>query len=220
MRSLYTRRKGNGLLYVPAATQALPDQSVVSAEPSRPVLLRERFSTIRDWRTKALVFGLLDTCGPPTVLTRIRAVVVNAINRMSARWSRPHIGKEGLKGFPPFRRHGNTSAAVSLVIASIKVGASCLHFLPRAVLAGERSCLTMRSTTITSGLISEASARSDTTRPQVALTHARVASAITPTVPPLVAIAPVVRKAQYSEPCISFVNQIHVAILQRPGWMK
>jgi len=79
------------------------------------------------------VIGLLLSSGPTTVFWRVRAIVVDAIKRVSASWARPHVGQERLKTVAPTRDHNYSTATVALVSLSGWSMASTLCCVPRFI---------------------------------------------------------------------------------------
>lgn len=71
---------------------------------------------------------------PLAVLFAVRAVVVNAVNRMQGRWTRPHIGIKVCKAFYPAFANRNATTAIATVRPYLRVVATVFHLIPNAVL--------------------------------------------------------------------------------------
>lgn len=78
---------------------------------------------------------LFNAGGPAAVFLAVAQCVVNAVNAVLCRWTRPHVVIEGLKGLP-FSAHGNASAAVVLVHLFVRVFASSKNSAPDFIFCG------------------------------------------------------------------------------------
>lgn len=84
--------------------------------------------------TLPAVASLFTSSGPSTVLWRVRAIVVNPIDRMLGRRPRPHIGKERLEAVDPAITHRDAARAVLLEVRRRRIEAAIFQALPRVVL--------------------------------------------------------------------------------------
>lgn len=75
------------------------------------------------------ILGLLFSRRPTTVFWRVSKIVVDALQRITHRFTLAHVGQEVLEIQPPFT-HGDSSASVSGVVGGSRIGASRLHRLP------------------------------------------------------------------------------------------
>ena len=70
---------------------------------------------------------------PSAVSGRVRAVVVDAVNRVTSRtW--PHVSKKGRKVIGPFRAHGYSASTVARIARVVGIRAAFLGATPRGVL--------------------------------------------------------------------------------------
>ncbi len=80
-----------------------------------------------------MIERLLFRCGPTTVGGLVGAVVINAVNLMFGRGSRPHICNEILKRLPPSGTDGNASPPVTVPLLEVRIGATLLHLEPEGI---------------------------------------------------------------------------------------
>lgn len=81
----------------------------------------------------SMVLLLLQTRCPPTVISGVRAIDINAINRMLRCRTRPHIGIELLKRFP-LGANDNPTAAIVLEVARVGIPTTPSHPFPDSIL--------------------------------------------------------------------------------------
>ncbi len=79
------------------------------------------------------VVPLLKRCCPSNVRRLVMAVVVDAINRMRQRWTRPDVSQEYLERVVPCVDHGDASSAVVLELLRPRIAAPLLDIGPRGV---------------------------------------------------------------------------------------
>lgn len=84
------------------------------------------------------VVGLLKASRPSTVRRAVRAVIVDALKRMSWRWPWSHVTPERCEVVEPLGAHGNPSAAVMRVVWIIGVGAAVFGRGPGPILGRVR----------------------------------------------------------------------------------
>lgn len=108
------KRSRQGGLNAPATLQAKADHARSGSDVLRPFARGSGSSVERDGGVGARVLALFASCGPAAIVRRVRAVVVDALNRVLVGWSWPHIGQKSLKAIEPSSAHGDASAAVVL----------------------------------------------------------------------------------------------------------
>ena len=84
----------------------------------------------------ALIPCLIEGASPSTVIREISKRGVNAINRISAYWLKPHIGKEQLKVMPP-STNCYPDAAIPGKMRDSWVLTPRQHILPRSIFGGD-----------------------------------------------------------------------------------
>ena len=92
----------------------------------------------------APILALLAHRTPPAIARRIRAVVVNSIQRV-ALWRFPHVAEKGLKRLTPLIADQNTAASVIGVSGVVWVVAASLHSTPDMVLSSLGHPVRMRA---------------------------------------------------------------------------
>ena len=86
-------------------------------------------------RTPAtLVPSLLKSCGPATVVRRIRSIVVDAVDAVLRRRTQAYISEKSLKGFSPAFTDSNASASVVRVVRISGIQTPLFHAAPGLVL--------------------------------------------------------------------------------------
>jgi hypothetical protein len=112
--------------------------------------------------TGAPILYLLLVCRPAAVLRGVMAVVVAAINGVSARWTWPDVGEEGFKGVTPTAAYRNAPTAIQRITNRLWVFAALDHAAPDFVFGGFGSAV--RSIHLAGEFTSQAATR---TRPVV-----------------------------------------------------
>jgi hypothetical protein len=79
----------------------------------------------------ASVTSLLGACRPPTVIRRVRAVIVDSVNRVVGTRSRSHVGIEDCEVFLPLVAHRDSASAVVRVTVMSRVATAGFRFSPR-----------------------------------------------------------------------------------------
>jgi hypothetical protein len=98
-------------------------------------------SSVRD----ASVSGLLLWGGPTTIIRRVRAIVVDAIERMFCRRSRAEIAFECGEGVAPSLADGNATSSIPRIVRFRRVVTTTQHLMPHPV--DPRVALSVRPTT-------------------------------------------------------------------------
>lgn len=83
--------------------------------------------------TWAPIVGLLNCRGPSAIPGRVWPVIVDTVDAVTRRWTRPHVGVEPLEGFP-LGTDGNPATAVVLITTVTWVSASRPHGHPDLIL--------------------------------------------------------------------------------------
>jgi len=131
-----------------------------------PIRQKLRFPFIGDLFSVPAIARLFLLSGPTHISGHVAPFYVDAVQRMRARWSRTHIGKEGLKGFTPGRVNDNTASAIVgetryVVVFTTSDNASpCTIFFRRFVTAS----MAMRSMRLLAGLCCSLFLQTSTTR--------------------------------------------------------
>jgi hypothetical protein len=95
----------------------------------RQLLPRHAFEVIR-----LCVASLFLRCRPATICGTVRAVVVNAVNRVVWRRAAPHVGDEGFVRMSPAVTDDNTARPVVLESNVLRIAASGFHPFPDFIL--------------------------------------------------------------------------------------
>jgi len=110
-----------------------------------PLRQDESFAPERQPPIVPLVPVLLDGCGPAAILLGVTAGVVDAVERVSSRGARPHVGEEGLEAVAPLLGHGDPAPAVVREPGIIWVSAPANNGAPRFVFAGSGHAMVGRA---------------------------------------------------------------------------
>ncbi len=71
----------------------------------------------------------------PSAITRfIIAIVVNSIDRMQLRWTRPHVGVEVLKTAAPSVAHGNAASPIGVKFGIVRIVTAKFQLCPSLIL--------------------------------------------------------------------------------------
>lgn len=131
-----------GLACRPSARQSAIDLIPRQASSDSPLWDRQRLALPRQDASRSSTSTTSDLFvwrGPSTVLRRIRAIVVDTINRVTCRRFRSHIREEVSEGRTPPFTDDNTSAAISVKSLVAWVFATLDHVHPRVVFRCVRS---------------------------------------------------------------------------------
>lgn len=128
----------------------------------------------------ASVVRLLEFGCPAAVLWGIRAVVVNALNRVFVRWAPSHVGDEIIKRLPSVA-HGYAASTVVLVSLVVWFPTSLAHNLPDAILRAlaVAVCAVSLSRASACSLAIKASTTGGVAVPKVLADHLRLCPALT-----------------------------------------
>lgn len=88
------------------------NQGGVKTRVSAPLRQRLRASIAFDLTARTSIVGLLACGRPPAILRRVGAVVVNALNAVFDRWTRPHVAHELIEVVSPLVADGNSACAI------------------------------------------------------------------------------------------------------------
>lgn len=102
----------------------------------RPLTESKGFPVVRQEASRAPIPSLLLSCCPATVLRRVGAIIVHAVEGVTRRGPWSHVIIEILKRFAPPVTYGDASASVPRVIGGSRFVASVQHMYPRFVLRG------------------------------------------------------------------------------------
>ena len=103
------------------------------AKLTRPVRERLRDASIGSTKVIAFVVALLGACRPLTVIGRIRAVVINALNGVFRRGAQAHICIEVLEGIQPTFAHDDTASAIVRPFEALGISTSLFDVTPSIV---------------------------------------------------------------------------------------
>lgn len=124
----------HGHLWGQAAGQAVSDRPGREAEPFRGLTDGHRFAVHGEHPVRSEVALLCSRRSPATVARFVRALIVDAVQRMSLR-TPTHVSKKRREVISPSITHRNSATAISLVIRGSRVVAPSLHCSPSRVLA-------------------------------------------------------------------------------------
>lgn len=126
---------------------------------------------------------LLGTCCPTTIVGRIAAIVINAMQRLSL-GARSHVRQKVLKAQPSVA-HRDAAVTVVTVPRRIRVPASLQHSVPRRVCwrSATARVVAVRRASLRSQFVLEAAAAASLPAAQAARHNDTFTSALTPTGP-------------------------------------
>lgn len=169
-------------------------------------MFTQRFQAIgMGWtrRSFAPIVGLRFGCRPLAIVRRVGSIVVDAIQGVCRRWFAAHVGKKGIERSQPPCADRDASAAVSLEVWILWIGAALLHACPRFIFWRVPRAVSESCTAASTPFFGEAAAGC---RMAVAH-HQRLASAITAGMP-IAARADLMRKRNDGEPALTFASHI------------
>lgn len=120
---------GQGFFERHSVAQSLFERSDANAVLAGPVRDAERPTFVSDQPVRALVAGLLRNAGPPAVVWRVWAVVVNAIKREILAPQIAVVRDEVSTPLPPFA-DGDSTGTIVLELSSLGVEAALHHPVP------------------------------------------------------------------------------------------
>ncbi len=135
LRASQNERKGERLFYAPSPMQPLANGGRGYTDFSRPLAQCLRTPAKRDGVVVAPVVGLFGRGCPATVLGRVRAVIVDALDSVFSVRSWSHVRVKGGKILPPFT-DCYPSTAVNPVMGRFGAEAAAPHQLPDGILGG------------------------------------------------------------------------------------
>lgn len=138
-----SRRSGQGFVNCPTLRQSRNDRSTRDTCAPGPILDAHGLAIHGEKARFARVQNLLSARSPSAVVRRIRAVVVDAVDRMVLRWPRTHVGKKVSERVAPTFADENASASVVGIGDVVPVVAASVHGHPRQMF--RRVCQTVRS---------------------------------------------------------------------------
>lgn len=92
----------------------------------------------------ASIARLLDGCRPSTILRRVVAIGIDAVQAV-IRWARSHIAQECGERFQPRVTHSDPASAVAREAVVVRIVATCLRVSPRAIFLALRSAMRTRA---------------------------------------------------------------------------
>src|SRR5262252_88881 len=84
-----------------------------------------------------LVTSLFGAIRPAAILRCVRAIVIDAVNRVALRWPWPHVSQEIRKRLAPTVTDCDAATAISVEAIMVRIGATLDHVHPRAIFRRE-----------------------------------------------------------------------------------
>ena len=126
-------RNSKSILSGPSSPKAHDDRALTQAQLARPLADGQSPSFEFKNSIATIVVSLLHPCGPYTVLWRIRAIGIIALDCVVNRWSRPQVRKKILETFFPAFTDSDSSATIPLVALIFDIQATLLHVTPSVI---------------------------------------------------------------------------------------
>jgi hypothetical protein len=82
---------------------------------------------------KPAILPLLGVGCPPAIVGTVARFVIDAIERIGWRWSKPHVGEERHEIMPPAVAHADATAAVASKTGMLRAVAPPVHLIPSDV---------------------------------------------------------------------------------------
>lgn len=120
-------------LECPAALQALIEREPGNAGASRPRAQAHCLSVVRDRFRERAILALLKATRPSAVVGCVRAVAIDAVNRVFRGWAPAHVGQEVLERLAPAVTNRDASSAVAVVVLGVWIKATFAKVTPRAI---------------------------------------------------------------------------------------
>lgn len=120
-------------MYRPSATQSITDHVFWEPKMHRPLGDRHGATVPFDDAIRPAIVRLLNACCPAHVTRFVIAVIVDALDRMSSCWFRPHIVREGDKRFSPLIADGDSARSVSGETVGCRQMAAIIHAAPNSI---------------------------------------------------------------------------------------
>lgn len=128
-----------GLFHWPSSVEPTAKSREGLIQLDCPVLQKHRATVPCDGPTTPSITVLLLARGPSAVFRLIIPVVINAIKRMPARRTRPHVAQKVLETIKPPVAHRDTSPAVARKGLRGRTYTAMFHLRPRLVFRGTAS---------------------------------------------------------------------------------
>lgn len=160
-------------------------------------------------KVAATICALVLGHAPNAVFWTVRAIVVNALNRVPGRWTLAHVIDEVFKGQPTLA-HGNASRAVVLEVLGSRICAAVDHAGPNLMFARARRAMCAQSLRIAPAqlLPTDAAAGQATTVQKVCSSNLLGLSAVTHADPSRATARCVLASMQNGESAKNLARQI------------
>lgn len=109
---------------------ALTHRGVPETDMPSQILQRSADAMMRQQDCASLIDALRLRCRPSAIGRLVMAVVFDAVDRVSRRGARPHVGVELFEGVEPLRTDGNASASIASIATICECRAACNHVRP------------------------------------------------------------------------------------------
>lgn len=177
-----------------ASVQSRPQRAVWHSDYSRQLGNGDVLSVPMHPHIPARVRGLFGARSPSAVVRFVIAIVVDAINRVMDRRTRPHISEEQSKIAPSFT-DGNSSTSPFRILGMSLVQATLTHGQPRRVLnASIADGMSMRALSVSDPSSAHATARACSTSFDIVRLRGDGSATIAAKLPMALANAPHSRK--------------------------
>jgi hypothetical protein len=181
----------------------------MNAKFLRPIGQCQGSALVGQAEVSSLVAVLGYCRGPSAIRRRVRAVIVDAIKGVVARWARPHVGVEPLKRLP-LGTHGDAPSAIVLEVGMLPICAARPHLAPRLVFGGVREAVCCHQGL--GPIAAVAPTREDGSAPQVARVDRGRRAAVTAADPPRLPFAGSLRRERgNSEESVTLPGEIEVS---------
>ncbi len=121
-------------LDTPALPESCEEGHAVNADSFRPFGYAQCLSVKGEASNPSRVTGLFGSCCPTAILRRIGPIIVDSVNAMLRRRSRPHVFKECLEAIAPTVADGNSATAIIAIVGCFRIETAGMHGSPCAVL--------------------------------------------------------------------------------------
>lgn len=170
---------------IPTETNAVSNCVGMNTELACPLRDSHGFTIERQYMVDTCVVALFGNSRPSTILRRVWAIVVNAVERMPL-WTHAHVIEKILKRFTPAVANFNASVAVILEAYIVRVVTSAEHLIVRSPHGMIRQ--TVRHFQLGCKLFLQAPAAFRSTFNQMALGNGFFCTALAPTQPEMSAM--------------------------------
>lgn len=124
----------------PAGPKPRLDRSTIHAQSLSPFNHGEAESVMGNYDIRSAVSRLLNSGRPSAILRGIGAIVIDAVQLVTRRWTWPHIGKEVIEESPTVT-DCNAPCTVMLVSAGARIQTAGLHGPPDVVFGSVRAAM-------------------------------------------------------------------------------